>query len=66
VVRTGFNELLDTQSDLAVVRAASYGADGVRLIRELQTDVILLDVRIVACPVWTASPPPGSVTGTVA
>jgi DNA-binding NarL/FixJ family response regulator len=46
VVRAGFAELLDTQPDFRVVGTAADGADAVRTCRELNPDVVLMDVRM--------------------
>jgi DNA-binding NarL/FixJ family response regulator len=46
VVRAGFAELLDTRPDFNVVGTASDGAEAVRLCRELQPDIVLMDVRM--------------------
>ena len=46
VVRTGFAELLGTQPDFAVLGTACDGAEAVRICREVQPDVVLMDVRM--------------------
>jgi DNA-binding NarL/FixJ family response regulator len=46
VVRSGFAALLDTQPDFAVVGTACDGAEAVRICRDLQPDVVLMDVRM--------------------
>ncbi|HEU5002290.1 MAG TPA: response regulator transcription factor [Actinomycetota bacterium] len=46
VIRTGFAGLLDTQPDFSVVGVASDGAEAVRVCRELEPDVVLMDVRM--------------------
>ena len=46
VVRSGFAELLDTQPDFSVVGTAANGYQAVQLSRELDPDVILMDIRM--------------------
>jgi DNA-binding NarL/FixJ family response regulator len=46
VVRAGFAGLLGTQSDFAIVGTAGDGAEAVRICRELNPDVVLMDVRM--------------------
>jgi DNA-binding NarL/FixJ family response regulator len=46
VVRSGFARLLDSQSEFTVVGTAPNGAEAVRIGRELQPDVVLMDIRM--------------------
>jgi DNA-binding NarL/FixJ family response regulator len=46
VVRGGFAALLDTQPDFTVVGTASDGNEAIRASRELEPDVILMDIRM--------------------
>ncbi|WP_327352584.1 response regulator transcription factor [Streptomyces sp. NBC_01304] len=46
VVRAGFAEVLGTQADFEVVGTAGDGAEALRLCRELQPDLVLMDVRM--------------------
>jgi DNA-binding NarL/FixJ family response regulator len=46
IVRAGYTALLNTQPDIIVVGSAANGADAVRLCREQQPDVVLMDVRM--------------------
>ncbi|HEY3902369.1 MAG TPA: response regulator transcription factor [Streptosporangiaceae bacterium] len=46
MVREGFAAVLDSQPDLAVVGQAADGAQAIRRTRELDPDVVLMDVRM--------------------
>jgi DNA-binding NarL/FixJ family response regulator len=46
LVRTGFRLLLETQDDLEVVGEAGDGAEAIERARQLQPDVILMDIRM--------------------
>ena len=46
IVRAGYTALLNTQPDITVVGSAANGAEAVRLCREEQPDVVLMDVRM--------------------
>jgi DNA-binding NarL/FixJ family response regulator len=46
IVRAGYTALLNTQPDITVVGSAANGAEAVRLCREQQPDVVLMDVRM--------------------
>lgn len=45
LVRTGFQHILDTADDIEAV-GRSFGGQAVRAVRELRTDVVLLDIRM--------------------
>ncbi|MFC4336348.1 response regulator [Salininema proteolyticum] len=46
LVRAGFSSILDDEDDLAVVGQAGDGADALRKVRELEPDIVLMDVRM--------------------
>jgi DNA-binding NarL/FixJ family response regulator len=46
VVRSGFTSLLETQPEFTVVGTARDGAEAVRVGRQLEPDVVLMDVRM--------------------
>jgi DNA-binding NarL/FixJ family response regulator len=46
VIRTAYQQLLDSQPDLTVVGTAGDGAAGVELCRKVQPDVVLMDLRM--------------------
>ena len=46
VVRSGFAGLLDTQPDFTVVGTAADGSEAVRISRQVQPDVVLMDIRM--------------------
>jgi DNA-binding NarL/FixJ family response regulator len=46
LVRAGFRMVIDSQDDLEVVAQASDGAEAVRVLTDVQVDVVLMDVRM--------------------
>lgn len=46
LVRAGFRMVIDSQDDLQVVAQASDGAEAVQVLTDVQTDVVLMDVRM--------------------
>jgi YesN/AraC family two-component response regulator len=46
LVRSGFRMILDERDDLELVGEAQNGIEAVALARELDPDVILMDVRM--------------------
>src|SRR2546430_15716480 len=46
LIREGFAAALECDPGLTIVGQADNGEDGLRLARELQTDVVILDLRM--------------------
>jgi DNA-binding NarL/FixJ family response regulator len=46
LVRAGFRMVIDSQPDLRVVAQASDGEEAVRVLSEVEVDVVLMDVRM--------------------
>jgi len=46
MVRAGFRMLVDSQDDLVVVGEAGDGEEALRLLAEIEADVVLMDVRM--------------------
>jgi DNA-binding NarL/FixJ family response regulator len=46
LMRMGFRMVMDTQADLSIVGEASNGREAVAAVRELEPDVVLMDVRM--------------------
>jgi DNA-binding NarL/FixJ family response regulator len=46
LVRTGFRMILGTESDLEVIGEASTGHEAVAITRDVQPDVVLMDIRM--------------------
>ncbi len=46
LVRGGFRMILDSEADIEVVGEASDGGEAERLVRSLQPDVVLMDIRM--------------------
>jgi DNA-binding NarL/FixJ family response regulator len=46
LVRSGFRALLDAEDDIEVVGEASDGAEALAMCRELQPDLVLMDIRM--------------------
>ncbi len=46
IVRKGIHQLMETQDDLAVVGQAVDGREGIRMARELQPDIVILDISM--------------------
>jgi DNA-binding NarL/FixJ family response regulator len=46
LVRTGISLVLEATNDIEVVAEASDGAEGIRVVRDLRPDIVLLDVHM--------------------
>jgi DNA-binding NarL/FixJ family response regulator len=46
LVRAGFRMVIDSQDDLSVLAQASDGAEAVRVLSQIEVDVVLMDIRM--------------------
>ena len=46
LIRTGLRIVIDTEDDLEVIAEAADGEEAIRLLKEVEPDVILMDVRM--------------------
>ncbi len=46
LIRAGFSMILDSEPDIDVVGEASNGEEAVRLVREIDPDVVIMDIRM--------------------
>src|SRR5262249_1719166 len=46
MIRTGFQLILEAESDISVVGEAGYGAAAIQNARSLRPDIILMDIRM--------------------
>lgn len=46
IARTGLRSMLDGYDDIKVIGEAEHGLAGIRMVRELQPDVVLMDIRM--------------------
>jgi DNA-binding NarL/FixJ family response regulator len=55
LVRSGFRALLDAEDDITVVGEASDGAEALALCRQLEPDLVLMDIRMPGVDAHTAT-----------